>query len=173
MFNTYNHIRPSTNKFLSEAIKSAPVKGIDADPLVKELCEWICYETKGVTIFSCEGHDRPYSEGYVLVAWPTLLQCHLVVCALQAAIDAHLTPLKKKKQISAFAAIKVDERLGLSSDYTFRFRYKHNDRTFSVRVFNRIIKQVMQVVDTLDNPVSPVELDEEVDVNVSMYDLGT
>jgi hypothetical protein len=172
MFNTYNHIGTVTNMFLSEAIKTAPVKGIDADPLVRELCEWICYETKGVTVFSCEGHDRPYSEGYVMISWPTMLSCPLVVSTLQAAIDTHLTPLKKKKQLSAFVAMAVDNRIGTSSDFTFRFKYKHNDRTFSMRAICRVLKQVMQDIDALDNPVTPVELDEEVDVNVSMYDLG-
>lgn len=172
MFNTYHHFLEPGSCNLSGLIKNAPVKGIDADPLVKELCEWICYETKGHTVFSCEGHDKPFSDGYVWVEWPSVIPHSRIHHELNAAIASILTPLKMRKQISARATITFDKDYGPSKTILFRFHYKHNDRTFSVRTFNRIIKQVMQDIDALDNPVTPVALDEEVNANVSMYDLG-
>lgn len=144
MFNTYNCTLDHDTDAFEKAIKESD--GIEADPLIKDLCEDITYNSKGYTIFSCQGHGKPHTQAYVSMWAPTPIHLKDLFSAVDKATAEILSPLKARKQIPVFTMFYVDRNFGPSRNITFRLIYKSNDTRFAMFTFSKLVKHTLKTL---------------------------
>lgn len=146
MFNTYNEFKSDSDTYLD--VKKALPVDIDSDPAIKDICNFICNETPGATIFSCEGHGKEIrkepklSLGYVRIHCPNVDWLEKVLSDFEEGVTKIVDPAKAKGEVSWRMRFGSEYDL-LNKNVTLRWLYRTNDRTHSLRLINRVLRHAV------------------------------
>lgn len=187
LFNSYDHFFVRDLHFF-HFIKSQPEIEIDADPLIKPLCERICRETPMATRWSCDGHPhqipkRHSVEAYLVILGDDQVVIERFVQILSGMYEEQIAPLVAAKRITKRFGLTIEVIRNVNADNTqmrhgtheliLRLNYKHSHKVLMWALFskwlNAGIDQLKQSL--LDEPLPVSEIVAPAPVQIEPIEL--